>query len=368
MVAAYDDTPDCGCGGEKENNYLYCMKILSETAIGFVELSPEDDLYAFIGKQLKKLTGESIVVVNSVDSEASVICTRTVHGLGRLKEQIVELMGRNPVGVTYDLDDEALSYLNDGGLKQYPGGLYGLFLETVPRQACHALEKLCDLNKIYTMGFIKGGVLFGNAIIILSKGRELRNPEIIELFVKQASIALQRKQAEDALHESENRFRILLENLPNVAVRGYRSDGVIHYWNKASETVYGYSAQEAVGKNIVDLIIPSEMKDDVREILKRGAETGEMPHASELLLLRKDKSTVCVFSSNIVLKQSSREPELFCVDVNLTQLKYAEKKLRIKMDELEKFNKLMVGRELRMIELKKRVKELEDELKSKNGT
>lgn len=50
------------------------------------------------------------------------------------------------------------------------------------------------------------------------------------------------------------------------------------------------------------------------------------------------------------------------VSVNLTERKKAEKVLSEKMRELSVINKMMVGRELRMIELKKEVNTLSEEL------
>jgi PAS domain S-box-containing protein len=73
----------------------------------------------------------------------------------------------------------------------------------------------------------------------------------------------------------EARFRSLLENMPNIAVHGYGTDGIIHYWNKANEIIYGYTAKEAIGKNILELIIPPAMRSEVRKIIQRGAQTGE---------------------------------------------------------------------------------------------
>ncbi len=51
--------------------------------------------------------------------------------------------------------------------------------------------------------------------------------------------------------------------------------------------------------------------------------------------------------------------------VDVTQNKKDEKILKERTEELEKFNKLAIGRELRMIELKKKIKELEEKLQKK---
>jgi len=51
------------------------------------------------------------------------------------------------------------------------------------------------------------------------------------------------------LRESELRFRKLLNGISSVAVQGYGADLTTHYWNNASELLYGYTAKEAVGES-----------------------------------------------------------------------------------------------------------------------
>jgi PAS domain S-box-containing protein len=129
-----------------------------------------------------------------------------------------------------------------------------------------------------------------------------------------------RRQVEEALKESEVRFRRLFEEAP-IAIQGYSADGVIRYWNKANETTYGYTKEEAIGKNIVDLIIPREMREQAIHIIRHGAKTGDMPPCGELLLHRKDGSRVPVLSSHVAIVRQSNATELYCLDNDLTEQK-----------------------------------------------
>lgn len=137
------------------------------------------------------------------------------------------------------------------------------------------------------------------------------------------------KQAEDELrNSSEVRFQKLLREVQSVAVQGYRPDGTTLYWNQASETLYGYSAQEAIGRNLLELIIPSGMRPDFRQTIEQMLQKGQPAPPAELTLMRKDGSAVTVFSSHALLQLPDQEPELYCIDIDLSERKLAEEALR----------------------------------------
>ncbi len=134
---------------------------------------------------------------------------------------------------------------------------------------------------------------------------------------------------EAALHESEARFRSLIKDIPSVSVQAYAPDGTTRYWNKASEQLYGYTAEEAIGRNLLDLIIPPEMHEGVQHAIQQMFVTREAIPAGELLLLRKDGSQVPVFSSHAYVQVPGRSPEMFCIDIDLSARMQAEEELRI---------------------------------------
>jgi PAS domain S-box-containing protein len=153
----------------------------------------------------------------------------------------------------------------------------------------------------------------------------------VETTAKLAELAwdmVLHKREEERLQASDERFRRLINHIPAVAVQGYAPDGTVQYWNPASELMYGYSEAEALGRNLVDLIIPPEMRDEVRRNIAAMAATEAAIPASELTLMRRDGTPVAVFSSHAVVRLPGREPELFCVDVDLSERRRVERQCR----------------------------------------
>jgi PAS domain S-box-containing protein len=159
----------------------------------------------------------------------------------------------------------------------------------------------------------------------------------------EADIA-ERRIAEGAIRESETRFRNLFQEVQSVSVQGYDTDGTTKYWNLASEQLYGYTAQEAIGQNLLDLIIPPEMRENVALAIQNMAETGQPIPSSELLLMRKDGSRVSVFSSHTLISIPGRPKELFCIDIDLTERKLAEEAIRNSKQQYDNLvSKIPVG-------------------------
>jgi PAS domain S-box-containing protein len=140
----------------------------------------------------------------------------------------------------------------------------------------------------------------------------------------------ERKKAEDKLRESEERFRNLMEHIPGISIQGYDIDGIVFYWNKASEKIYGYTADEAMGKNLGDLIMPPDLKplfDKGLETARTIDSSGEFLPADELMLLHKNGHLVPVYLIHTAVKVEGKKPLLFCIDVDLSERRRAEEKL-----------------------------------------
>lgn len=145
-----------------------------------------------------------------------------------------------------------------------------------------------------------------------------------------------RKKSDLALKNSEARLRNLLNRVSSIAVQGYHADGTVHFWNTASEKLYGYSAREAEGRNLLDLVIPPEKRPQVAVNIRRMfSQEREIP-AEELLLMHKDGSRVPVYSNHAIIQPYGQEKELYCIDIDLTPLKEAERELTHQRDMLKR--------------------------------
>ncbi len=125
---------------------------------------------------------------------------------------------------------------------------------------------------------------------------------------------------DDPLHK-------LFDQINAIAVQGYDENRCVIYWNQGSELLYGYSAKEAIGRKLEELIIPEFMHVPLISAHSDWLDKNIEIPAAELTLHRKDGSPVHVFSSHVLFRNKHNYNQMYCIDVNLGELKRSEAKL-----------------------------------------
>jgi diguanylate cyclase (GGDEF)-like protein/PAS domain S-box-containing protein len=135
----------------------------------------------------------------------------------------------------------------------------------------------------------------------------------------------ERKRAEDALRESEERFRMLVESAPEAIF--VQSEGCFVYLNPAMVSLLGaLTPEELLGKEIKQRIAP-EYHEAVLERIRVQRETGKPAPLMEQEYLRLDGSRVSVETTAVTVSFQDRDAHLVFVR-DITERKRSEEKLR----------------------------------------
>lgn len=81
--------------------------------------------------------------------------------------------------------------------------------------------------------------------------------------------------------EKDNLCLQLIERTPDAVLFSDR-EGIIRQWNSGAEAIFGWSADQALGKSL-ELIIPEKLRDRHWEGYYHVMDTGETHYGSELL-------------------------------------------------------------------------------------
>jgi PAS domain S-box-containing protein len=106
-------------------------------------------------------------------------------------------------------------------------------------------------------------------------------------FSKIVRDTTERRLAEEALRESEERFRMLLDALPDTALAMIDAKGRIASWNAAAERIFGWRADEVIGAHVSRLYEEGENERGRCEEELRSVRSGERFEA-RVLRRRKD--------------------------------------------------------------------------------
>lgn len=201
--------------------------------------------------------------------------------------------------------------------------------------------------------------------------------QILQLVAVSAAAFLEREQSDRLLRQRELEFRTLANNIPDLIVR-YDSTLCRTFVNRAWVEATGLAAAEVLNVPAATIHrVPVPIVDEYVEKLNRAMATataekiefswvnarGQTLFLEYLIVPEYDQQGKVVGVLSVGRDTTDRkkvEESLLKLNTELElRVKRRTAELEKKNEELERMNKLFVGRELRMVELKERIRELE---------
>jgi len=167
-------------------------------------------------------------------------------------------------------------------------------------------------------------------ILTLEAGAEdvISKEQLTKTYLYKASLVSQRRyEMHNELHQSKAQLMACIQNTPNVGVQWYNSKGEVLFWNNASENIFGWTAEEAVGKTIGQLMVAPEEEVIFVDSMKELTHIGASIAPEEYTYRRRDGSEGCCIYTLFRIDPVNEEPRYVCMDVDISDRKLAEQAL-----------------------------------------
>ena len=150
----------------------------------------------------------------------------------------------------------------------------------------------------------------------------------------------ERKRVEEALSESERKFRNILVQTPQIGI-ALDPEAQIVFTNARFLELTGWTEEEVIGGNWFDLFIPEDIREEVREVFSLAMDSdsthGFSSYENEILTRTGERRIVAW--SNVITKDAEGAiVDVTCLGVDLTERKQAEEALQ----EREAFTKTVM--------------------------
>lgn len=122
--------------------------------------------------------------------------------------------------------------------------------------------------------------------------------------------------AAEALRRSEARLRAMLDNATEVAIQWYDAAGRVVYWNPGSERLYGFTAAQAVGRTLEQLVLSPRQAEQYAQMLA-GIDRAGGTRGPELMEVRRADGRVLQVLATLFAIPAEEEGDYYIVGIDL---------------------------------------------------
>ncbi len=249
----------------------------------------------------------NIVTAQQSDLEREVAIRRAAESALRDEKEKAEDLGEsfrllfagNPLPLwVYDIDTRRFLEVNEVALAQYGYSREQFLALTVDKIGASGEVPVISwpqvverLSPFHSLGIRRHRKANGDEILVDMYWHEIRFQGRRAALVGAVDVT-DPKRIEDALRESEARLRQILDTAYDAFI-SFDAEGRITAWNAEAERIFGWSAEEALGRNVIDTILSEQLRATYRNGIMRYRQTGEAKLVGQRLELgatRRDGS------------------------------------------------------------------------------
>ncbi len=326
---------------------------LNNFSIELSKITLEDNIEAFIAKTIKELTGAKLAVFSEYNTINKTLRVRHIEMKQGLYKKAVGLLGKKADQMDSHVSDKMYHEITSKiiGFKKT---LHEATLGAVSRSAGTAIQTLLKVDRFIGLAYLVEGKLYGTTMLAMDKEQPDLSKQTLEAFCYMVATALQRRQTEVSLKESEERFRALHNaSFGGIAIH---DKGIIIECNQGLSKMTGYSQDELIGMDGLLLIAP-ESRDMVMKNILSGY---EKPYEAFGLKKNNEKYAIRLEARNIPYKGKNVITTEFR---DITERKKGEMLLKEKNEAYESINEELKQTNNELITAKEKAEE-SDRLKS----
>ncbi len=175
---------------------------------------------------------------------------------------------------------------------------------------------------------ILGQVALANA----PQGYTERDLEAVERLVDLYALAIERELEVEAIKESEDKYKTLAEaSLTGIFIQ---QDGKYVFVNRRFAEIHGYTVEELLGKDYLELVYPGD-REKVEAIVHKRLEGKGVPREYEVRRLTKDGRVVwCRMLATRINYQG--KPAIMGNIIDISDLKVLESELKASLERLKR--------------------------------
>ena len=242
---------------EKEEERKVLEKLI-DASEELIQLHGDTHNYSKILHFMMEISGAKYAALNIFDSNGLDFSTVAFSGIKENFKKGFSLLGFDLTNKHWKYDPLRAEKTRDQTITRFEQ-LQDLTNDVISKSVINLLVKTFSIGEVFIVKVSKDNKVLGDFTLLFSKGDTLLHPRMVNLFVHQVGLFIERNTTINSLKESEARHTSMISNISDI-IEIVDYEGVIKYVSPNIEKWFGWRPLELIGTQSRATVHPEDLE------------------------------------------------------------------------------------------------------------